>query len=152
MSTPAPVPTPEQILAMEQAAAIARHRRYGVELAACPAWMEYVLPKVQTELARLGGIIFDPSNRDAGIIEESRQRWFALTGLLTDLKQPVIEAWATRTSENDELLGKVPPQVIAAFDCKVSMAGSPPPPQRPMTEMPPAPDFDPFASSIHQEP
>ncbi|MFZ2276505.1 MAG: hypothetical protein WAW39_01850 [Prosthecobacter sp.] len=149
MSTPTPAPTPEQILALEQAASIARHRRYGVELAACPAWMEYVLPKVRAELSRLSSIIFDPSNRDAVHIEESRQRWFALTGLLTDLKQPVIEAWATRASENDELVGIVPPQVIAAFDCKVSMASAPPP-QRAI-EMPPAPDFDPFSSSANQE-
>lgn len=147
MSTPIPAPTPEQIAAAEQQAATALYRRHGVELSACPAWMGYVLPKIRSELSRLSSIIFDPSNRDAVHIEESRQRWFAITGLLADLKQPVIEAWATRTGENDEAMGKIPPQVLAAFDCQVSMASSTPPKPPETSEVPETSTFDPFASS-----
>ncbi|MBN8422476.1 MAG: hypothetical protein J0L73_26410 [Verrucomicrobia bacterium] len=148
MSEATPTPTPQEIAAAEEAATIARYRRYGADLAGCPGWMEHVLSKFTSELNRLSAVIFDPQQVNPQQVEAARQQWFGIDALFKSIRGPVVDAYARSSGPLDEMNGKIPPAILAALTCSTQVVSTPqhqtsPPP----VSMPETPSFDPFASA-----
>lgn len=140
-------PTPQEIAAAEQAATIARYRRYGADLAGSPAWVEHGLAKFTAELHRLSAVIFDPQLVNPQQVESARQQYFGIENLLNSIRAPIWDAYAHSSGPLDEMNGKIPKAILAALTCPGQvMAPAQHQPPAPPVAIPETPSFDPFSS------
>lgn len=147
-------------------------RRSGHELATSIAWNELVHPLITALIAREHAVIFDQENTDPKDIEQARQRYFALTGLLKNMRDLIVQAFESPhaidlTTPRDEYQA-TPPAILAALSSKQvvhaslssvalakeeacptttvnnSQQQSTAQPSTPPPTFPPDPDFNPF--------